>query len=59
MARRTGQIIGRGTTTWLVRVYLVHDPQLGTREYHNQITYGPFREAQRVLALKFQQCENG
>ena len=47
MARKKGQIIGRGTNTWLVRVYLGRDPQSGTRKYHNQTVHGPFREAQR------------
>jgi len=36
MARKAGQIIARGQSTWLVRVYLGRDPQTGTRRYHNQ-----------------------
>jgi integrase len=59
MARKAGQIISRGASTWLVRVYLGRDPQTGTRKYHNQTTYGPFREAQRFLNLKLQQRDNG
>ena len=35
MARKKGQIIGRGRNTWLVRVYLGRDPQTGTRKYPN------------------------
>jgi hypothetical protein len=36
MARKAGQIIARGASTWLVRVYLGRDAQTGTRKYHNQ-----------------------
>jgi integrase len=59
MARKAGQIIARGASTWLVRVYLRRDPQRGTRKYHNQTIHGPFREAQRYLNLKLQQRDNG
>ena len=59
MARKAGQIITRGASTWLVRVYLGRDPQTGTRKYHNQTIHGPFREAQRFLNLKLQQRDNG
>jgi integrase len=55
MARKAGQIIARGQSTWLVRVYLGRDPQTGTRNYHNQTVHGPFREAQRFLNPKLQQ----
>ena len=55
MARKAGQIVARGASTWLVRVYLGRDPQTGTRKYHNQTIHGPFREAQRFLNLKLQQ----
>jgi hypothetical protein len=59
MARKAGQIIARGASTWGVRVYLGRDPQTGTRKYHNQTIHGPFREAQRFLNLKLQQRDNG
>jgi hypothetical protein len=59
MARKAGQIIARGQSTWLVRVYLGRDPQTGTRKYHNQTIHGPSREAQRFLNLKLQQRDNG
>ena len=59
MARKAGQIIARGQSTWLVRVYLGRDPQTGTRKYHNQTIHGPFREAQRFLNLRLQQRDNG
>jgi hypothetical protein len=59
MARKAGQIVARGASTWLVRVYLGRDPQTGTRKYHNQTIHGPFREAQRFLNLKLQQRDKG
>ena len=59
MARKAGQIVERGASTWLVRVYLGRDPQTGTRKYLNQTIHGPFREAQRFLNLKLQQRDNG
>ena len=59
MARKAGQIIARGASTWLVRVYLGRDSQSGTRKYHNQTVHGPFREAQRFLNLELQHRENG
>jgi hypothetical protein len=43
MARKGGQIVARGASTWLVRVYLGRDPQ--TRKYHNHTIHSPFREA--------------
>lgn len=45
MARKAGQTVARGASTWLVRVYLGRDPQTGTRKYHNQIIHGPSRSA--------------
>jgi hypothetical protein len=45
MARKAGQIITRGASTWLVRVCLGREPQMGTRKYHNQTIHGPFRDA--------------
>lgn len=59
MALKAGQIIARGASTWLVRVYLGRDAQTGMRKYHNQTIHGPFREAQRFLNLRLQQRENG
>jgi integrase len=59
MGRKTGQIIARGQSTWLVRIYQGRDPQTGTRKYHNQTIRGPFREAQRFLNLKLQQRDPG
>jgi hypothetical protein len=33
MVRKAGQLIARGQSTWLVRVYLERDPRAGTRKY--------------------------
>jgi hypothetical protein len=59
MARMLGQVIARGQSTWLVRIYQRRDPQTGTRKYLNQTIRGPFREAQRFLNLKLQQRDQG
>ena len=42
MTRKAGQIVARGSSTWLVRVYLGRDPQTVKRKYHNQTIHGPF-----------------
>ena len=55
MGHKLGQIIARGQSTWLVRIYQGCDPETGTRKYHNQTIHGSFREAQRFLNLKLQQ----
>jgi hypothetical protein len=59
VARKPGQVIARGQSTWLVRIYHGRDPQTGTRNYLNQTIHGPFREAQRFLNLKLQQRDQG
>ena len=55
MARKAGQIVARGQSAWLVRIYQGRDPETGTRKYLNQTIHGAFREAQRFLNLKLQQ----
>lgn len=40
MARKVGQIVGRGLRTWLVRVYNGHDPETKKRKYLNQTIHG-------------------
>jgi hypothetical protein len=55
MARKAGQIVARGQSAWLVRIYQGRDPETGTRKYLNQTIHGSFREAQRFLNLKLQQ----
>ena len=46
MSRKTGQIIARGDSRWLVRVYLGRDRETGKRAYHNRTIYGSLRHAQ-------------
>lgn len=49
MARKVGQIVGRGRRTWLVRVYNGRDPETKKREYLNQTIHGGLRDAQAHL----------
>jgi integrase len=59
MARKAGQLISRGSRTWLVRVSLGRDPETGIRKYHNKTIRGSFREAQTYLSGKLQEREIG
>ena len=49
MARKVGQIIRRGTRTWLVRVYSGRDVENKKRTYLNQTIHGGLRDAQGHL----------
>ncbi len=49
MARKTGQIVGRGRHRWLVRVFLGRDRETRKRRYHNRTIRGPVRHAQTYL----------
>ena len=49
MARKVGQIVGRGRSTWLVRVYNGRDPETKKRKYLNQTIRGGLRDAQAHL----------
>ncbi|MGO9115333.1 MAG: tyrosine-type recombinase/integrase [Thermoguttaceae bacterium] len=49
MARKTGQIVGRGRQRWLVRVFLGRDRETRQRRYHSRIVRGPVRHAQSYL----------
>jgi integrase len=49
LARKTGQIVGRGRQRWLVRVFLGRDRQTRKRRYHSRIVRGPVRHAQTYL----------
>ena len=55
MARKTGQLISRGSRTLLIRVSLGRDPETGTGKYHNKTIRGSFREAQAYLNGKPQE----
>ena len=49
MARKVGQIVGRGRRYWLVRVYNGRDPETKKRQYVNQTIRGGLRDAQAHL----------
>jgi integrase len=49
MARKTGQIIRRGPSTWLVRIYLGRDPETRKRSYIGKSIQGGLRAAQAHL----------
>jgi hypothetical protein len=49
MARKVGQIVGRGRRTCLVLVYNGHDPETKKRKYLNQTIHGGLRDAQAHL----------
>jgi integrase len=49
MARKVGQIVRRGSSTWLVRVYTGRDLETKKRTYLNQTIHGALRDAQTHL----------
>jgi integrase len=49
LARKTGQIVGRGRHRWLVRVFLGRDRETRKRRYHSRTVRGPVRHAQTYL----------
>jgi integrase len=49
MARKLGQIIGRGPRTWLVRAYMGRDSETKKRNYLNKTVHGSLRDAQAHL----------
>lgn len=49
MARKVGQIVGRGPRTWLVRVYNGRDLETKKRNYLNHTIHGGLRDAQAHL----------
>jgi integrase len=49
LARKTGQIVGRGRQRWLVRIFLGRDRETCKRRYHSRIVRGPVRHAQTYL----------
>ena len=49
MARKVGQIVGRGPRNWLVRVYNGRNPETKKRNYLNQTIHGGLRDAQAHL----------
>jgi integrase len=49
MARKTGQIIRRGASTWLVRIYVGRDRETQKRKYIGKSIHGGLRAAQAHL----------
>jgi integrase len=49
LARKTGQIVGRGRRRWLVRVFLGRDRETRRRRYLSRTVHGPVRQAQSYL----------
>jgi integrase len=49
LARKTGQIVGRGRHRWLVRVFLGRDRETRKRRYHSRMVNDPVRHAQTYL----------
>jgi len=49
LARKTGQIVGRGPRRWLVRVFLGRDRESRRRRYLSRTVHGPVRQAQSYL----------
>jgi integrase len=49
LARKTGQIVGRGPRRWLVRIFLGRDHQTRRRRYLSRTVHGPVRQAQSYL----------
>jgi integrase len=59
MVRKTGQIIRRGESTWLVRIYTGRDPETGKRRYIGKAIHGGLRVAQAHLNLMLGQRDLG
>ncbi len=49
MARKIGQIIRRGPSTWLVRIYVGRTPETRRRKYFGKFIHGGMRSAQAHL----------
>jgi integrase len=49
LARKTGQIVGRGRQRWLVRIFLGRDRETRRRCYLSRTVHGPVRQAQTYL----------
>jgi integrase len=49
MVRKTGQIIRRGSSTWLVRIYVGRDPETRRRKYIGKFIHSGLRSAQAHL----------
>ena len=59
MARKVGQIVRRGSCTWLVRVYTGRDLETKKRTYLNQTVHGGLRDAQTHLNKMLGERDHG
>jgi integrase len=59
MARKIGQIIRRGPSTWLVRIYVGRDPETRRRKYVGKFIHGGLRSAQAHLNRKLAERDLG
>jgi len=59
MARKIGQIIRRGPSIWLVRIYVGRDPETRRRKYVGKFIHGGLRSAQAHLNRKFAERDLG
>jgi len=59
MARKVGQIVRRGSSTWLVRVYTGRDSETKKRMYLNQTIHGGLRDAQAYLNKMLGERDHG
>jgi integrase len=59
LARKTGQIVGRGRHRWLVRVFLGRDRETRRRRYLSRTVHGPARRAQEYLTKMLRERDLG
>lgn len=59
MIRKIGQIIRRGPSTWLVRIYVGRDRETRRRKYIGKFIHGGLRSAQAHLNLMLAERELG
>ena len=59
MVRKIGQIIRRGPSTWLVRIYVGRDPETRRRMYIGKFIHGGLRSAQAHLNSKLAERDLG
>ena len=52
MARKIGQIVRRGSSTWLVRIYVGRNPETRKRRYIGKFIHGGLRSANRKLSAR-------
>jgi len=59
LARKTGQIVGRGRHRWLVRVFVGRDRETRRRRYLSRTVHGPVRQAQSYLTKVLRERDLG